>query len=103
MTTTQQQPIQVKIEIDDATSQGVYSNLVLLTHTDAEFVIDFAYIQPQAPKGKVRARILTSPSHIKRLLAALQDNIRRFEEKFGVIKMAGGVEKDGSQYQGHYL
>ncbi|MFQ5598797.1 MAG: DUF3467 domain-containing protein [Nitrospiria bacterium] len=98
MTKPQQEPVQVKIEINDDTSQGMYSNLALLSHTDTEFVIDFVYIQPQAPKAKVRARILTSPAHTKRLLAALQDNIRRFEEK-----TPGGPEKNASQYQGHYL
>ncbi len=104
MTTPEEKPIQVKIEIDDETAQGAYSNLALLSHTDTEFVIDFVYIQPQAPKAKVRARILTSPAHTKRLLAALQDNIKRFEDKFGVIKMAeAGPEKSSSQYQGHYL
>jgi len=104
MTTPEQKPIQVKIEIDDETAQGAYSNLALLSHTDTEFVIDFVYIQPQAPKAKVRARILSSPAHTKRLLAALQDNIKRFEDKFGVIKMVeNGPEKSSSQYQGHYL
>ncbi len=103
MTSNQQQPLQVKIEIDDETSQGVYSNLALLTHTETEFVLDFIYIQPQAPKAKVRARILTSPAHTKLLLAALQDNIKRFENKFGVIKTPGSPEKDSSPYQGHYL
>ncbi|MFQ5598860.1 MAG: DUF3467 domain-containing protein [Nitrospiria bacterium] len=103
MTKPQQEPVQVKIEIDDETAQGAYSNLALLSHTDTEFVIDFVYIQPQAPKAKVRARIVTSPAHTKRLLAALQDNIRRFEEKFGVIKTADASARDASQYQGHYL
>ncbi len=99
----QQKAVQVQIEIDDATSQGVYSNLALLAHNDTEFVIDFVYIQPQAPKAKVRARVLSSPIHAKRLLNALQDNIRRYEEKFGIIKMAPQPEKEGLQYQGHYL
>ncbi|MFQ5779908.1 MAG: DUF3467 domain-containing protein [Nitrospiria bacterium] len=100
---TPEQPVQIQIEIDDATSQGIYTNMALLAHTETEFVIDFVYIQPQAPKAKVRARILSSPSHTKRLLMALQDNVRRFEEKFGVIKAPSKPEKDTSQYQGHYL
>ena len=99
---TPQQPVQVQIEIDDATAQGIYANLALLSHTETEFILDFIFIQPQAPKAKVRARILTSPAHTKRLLAALQENIQRYEEKFGPIKTTGPEEK-GPRYQGPYL
>lgn len=98
-----QQPVQVQIEIDDATAQGLYTNLALLSHTETEFVLDFIYIQPQAPKAKVRARVLSSPAHTKRLLAALQENIQRYEEKFGPIKIANEPEKSPTRYQGHYL
>ncbi len=97
------QPVQIQIEIDDATSQGIYSNLALMAHNETEFVLDFVYIQPQAPKAKVRARILSNPIHTKRLLMALQDNIRRYEEKYGKIKMSAEPDKESSQYQGHYL
>lgn len=98
-----QQPVQVQIEIDDATAQGIYTNLALLSHTETEFVLDFIYIQPQAPKARVRARVLSSPAHTKRLLAALQENIQRYEEKFGPIKTAVEPEKNPTRYQGHYL
>ena len=98
-----QQPVQVQIEIDDATAQGTYANLALLSHTETEFILDFIFIQPQAPKAKVRARVLSSPAHTKRLLAALQENIQRYEEKFGPIKTAGDPGKSMPGYQGHYL
>lgn len=78
---------QIQIEIDDLTAQGVYSNLAVISHSPDEFVIDFIFIQPQVPKAKVRARIITSPQHIKRFLYALQENIKRYEEKFGEIKV----------------
>ncbi len=97
------QPVQIQIEIDEVTSQGIYSNLALMAHNETEFVLDFVFIQPQAPKAKVRARILTNPIHTKRLLQALQENIRRYEEKFGTIKMSAAPEKESAQYQGHYL
>jgi len=74
-----------------------------LTHTETEFVIDFVYIQPQAPKAKVRSRIVMSPIHTKRLLEALKENVKRYEEKVGTIKSQGVPEKEGSEYQGHYL
>jgi hypothetical protein len=77
---------QIQIEIDEATAQGVYMNLAMIGHTENEMVIDFIFIQPQAPKAKVRSRVITSPSHAKRLVAALQDNIAKYEARFGEIK-----------------
>jgi len=77
---------QVQIDIDDAVAQGTYSNLVLINHNDNEFVLDFAYIQPTTPRARVRARIIASPRHTKRLLRALEHNVRRYEERFGKIE-----------------
>lgn len=104
MSTPPQQPVQIQIEIDDATAQGIYANLALMAHTETEFVLDFIYIQPQTPKAKVRARILSNPAHTKRLLMALQENIQRYEEKFGPIKISNETPKaPSSQHQGLYL
>jgi hypothetical protein len=77
---------QIQIDVDDATAQGAYSNLVLINHNENEFVLDFAYIQPSAPRARVRARIISSPRHTKRLLRALEHNVRRYEERFGKIE-----------------
>src|SRR3954465_7159214 len=77
---------QIQIDLDEVTAQGAYSNLVLLNHNDNEFVMDFAYVQPAAPRARVRARILSTPRHAKRLLRALELNIRRYEERFGRIE-----------------
>ncbi len=78
---------QIQIDVDDATAQGAYSNLVLINHNENEFVLDFAYIQPSAPRpAGVRARIISSPRHTKRLLRALEHNVRRYEERFGRIE-----------------
>ncbi|MFA5858016.1 MAG: DUF3467 domain-containing protein [Elusimicrobiota bacterium] len=76
---------EIQIQLDEQTAQGVYVNLAMITHTDAEFVIDLLYLQPQAPQAKVRARAITSPVHAKRLLRALQENVNKYESKFGVI------------------
>jgi hypothetical protein len=77
---------QIQIDVDDATAQGAYSNLVLINHNENEFVLDFAYLQPSAPRARVRARIISSPRHTKRLLRALEHNLRRYEERFGKIE-----------------
>jgi Protein of unknown function (DUF3467) len=76
---------QIQIDLDEPTAQGAYSNLVLINHNESEFVLDFAYLQPSAPRARVRARIISSPQHTKRLLRALEVNLRRFEERFGKI------------------
>ncbi|MDI6642178.1 MAG: DUF3467 domain-containing protein [Elusimicrobiota bacterium] len=85
---TQQPSAQIQIEIDDQTAQGVYSNLAMIGHSETEFVLDFIFVQPQAPKAKIRARIITSPQHAKRLLLALEDNIKKYEQRLGEIRIA---------------
>jgi hypothetical protein len=78
--------ITIQIQLDEPTAQGIYCNLAFVNHTETEFTMDFIYLQPQEPKGKVRARIITSPLHMKRFLLAVQENVRKYEEKFGEIK-----------------
>jgi hypothetical protein len=85
-------PQKLQIQIDDDVSQGIYSNLVLINHTENEFVLDFAFIQPANGRAKVRARVISSPRHTKRLLQALQKNLERYEERFGAIDI--GVEDE---------
>ncbi len=78
----------LQVQIDDDIAQGVYSNLVLLNHTENEFVLDFAFIQPSNGRAKVRARVVSSPRHTKRLLLALQKNLERYEERFGRVELS---------------
>ena len=87
----QQQPkqVQIQIQLDDEVAQGMYVNLALVNHTETEFTIDLMYLQPQQPRAKVRARIISSPKHTKRLLLALQENLRRYEERFGALELSG--------------
>lgn len=85
---------QIQIEIDDATAQGVYSNLALISHAENEMFIDFIFMQPQAAKARVRSRIITSPAHAKKLLLALEDNLRKYEARFGKVDLAGPSENE---------
>jgi hypothetical protein len=78
-------PVQLQIEIDPATAQGAFVNMAMVNHTETEFTLDLVYVQPQAPKATVRARVITTPKHVKRLLFALEENIERYEARFGVI------------------
>jgi hypothetical protein len=84
---------ELSIKIDDEELKGRYSNLLRITHTREEFILDFINVVP--PQGIVTARIVTSPGHLKRILQALGSNLARYEEAFGPIQEApepaGGV------------
>lgn len=80
-----QEKNQLNIELDEQTAQGVYSNLVLINHSQTEFVIDFISVMPGMPKPKVKSRIVLAPQHAKRFLQALQENVQKFEEQNGQV------------------
>jgi hypothetical protein len=75
----------IQVQLDDATAQGAYSNLAMIYHSENEFVIDFAYLQPGPPRAKIRSRVILSPKHARRLLDALSTNIQKYEERFGPV------------------
>ncbi|MFT4834486.1 MAG: hypothetical protein ACJA0X_000310 [Cyclobacteriaceae bacterium] len=77
---------QINIELSEETAEGVYANLAMIAHSSSEFVIDFIRLMPGVPKAKVKSRIVITPEHAKRLLNALQDNIKKYENTFGDIK-----------------
>jgi hypothetical protein len=81
------QTIQIQVEIDPTTANGVFVNSALVNHTETEFTLDLIYVQPQSPKATVRARVITTPKHMKRLLHAIQDNIGKYEARFGAIEL----------------
>lgn len=81
-----QQPLQINIEVDDKTAEGIYSNFAIINHSPAEFILDFTTLLPGMQRAKVHSRIIMTPQHAKSLLAALQDNIAKYEAAFGVIK-----------------
>lgn len=77
---------QLDIELSEEVAEGIYSNLAIITHSNSEFVIDFVKILTGIPKGKVKSRIILTPQHAKRLLGALTDNMKRFEDNFGEVE-----------------
>lgn len=81
--------VQLQVQLDEEMAQGIYVNLTMVNHNETEFTLDFIYLQPQQPRAKVRARIISSPKHTKRLLAALKDNIDKYEKKWGEIDISG--------------
>jgi hypothetical protein len=77
---------QLNIELSEEMADGEYANLAVITHSFAEFVIDFVNVMPNVPKAKVKSRIVMTPQHAKRLMRALIDNVKRFETQYGNIK-----------------
>lgn len=76
----------IDINLSEEVAQGIYSNLAIITHSNNEFIVDFAAMLPGLPKGTVKSRIIMTPQNAKRLLHALADNVAKFEEKNGMIK-----------------
>lgn len=79
---------QINIELSEEIAEGVYANLAMIAHSSSEFVIDFIRLMPGVPKAKVKSRIVVTPEHAKRLLTALQDNIKKYEATFGEVKQS---------------
>lgn len=85
----------IQIHLDEAVAEGNYANLVMINHSPAEFILDFARIVPGSPKAKVQTRVILAPTHAKNLLKALETNIKKYEDTHGEIKVHGkqGEEK----------
>ncbi len=96
---------QLQIDLPEDKADGSYSNFTIVSHSGAEFILDFARITPGIPKAKVKSRIIMTPIHVKSLMKTLQDNIQKYETNFGKIpegnNMTAGfpgqvvVKKDG--------
>jgi hypothetical protein len=80
------QPQQLQIKADDAVLKGVYSNAMQVQHSKEEFVLDFMTLFP--PTGTLNARVIVSPGHLKRMIAALADNLAKYEASFGKVDVA---------------
>ena len=78
---------QMQIELPQEVAQGEYANFAIITHSSSDFILDFARVLPGLPKAQVKSRVILAPEHAKRLLAALQENIVRYEHEYGAIKI----------------
>ncbi|UCG30801.1 MAG: DUF3467 domain-containing protein [candidate division WOR-3 bacterium] len=84
----------LNIEISPEQSEGIYSNGVGIHHTPSEFILDFLRVLPGAQKAKVFTRIIMTPQNVILLRNALDDNVKKYEERFGNIKIFGKNEKE---------
>lgn len=82
---------QLNIDLPEDVANGVYVNLAMLTHSSSEFVIDFLKLMPGMRRPSVKSRVILAPEHAKRLLLALQDNVSKYEQRFGRIKNTDGA------------
>ncbi|MBK8495034.1 MAG: DUF3467 domain-containing protein [Chitinophagaceae bacterium] len=92
MSNLPEQPNQINIEISEEVSEGAYANLAIITHSHAEFVIDFVNVMPGTPKSKVKSRIILTPFHAKRFMKAMVENVKKFETANGNIQDIDAVE-----------
>jgi len=82
---------QIQVSAADETARGRYSNNMLVVHSREEFIIDWLL---NAPSGThLVARIVVSPGHLKRIIGALTDNLRRYEEKHGAAPQVDSEEQ----------
>ena len=76
----------INLELNEKEGEGVYSNLVVVAYSSAEFILDFARLLPGNPKAKIHSRIIMTPQHAKGLLKTLDANIKKYENQFDTIK-----------------
>lgn len=82
---------QLNITVPTEIANGTYSNLAVITHGKAEFIMDFAASMPFAPGPKVVSRVVMTPESAKRLAAALTENLEKYESRFGKIDLGAGT------------
>jgi Protein of unknown function (DUF3467) len=85
---------QVQIKADERELLGQYSNLVVVHHNAEEFTLNFVYMFPTVPQGKLVSSLILNPRHAKRLLRALQENVARYEAQFGALPEAPAPDAD---------
>lgn len=92
MNNNNEQPAALNIEISEEVAEGTYANLAIITHSHAEFVVDFVNVMPGTPKSKVKSRLIMTPFHAKRFMKAIVENVQKFEASHGEIKDMETVE-----------
>lgn len=95
----QNTPQQINIELGEKEAEGAYSNLAIISHSPAEFIIDFTRVFPGIPKAKVHSRIIMTPQHSKMFLSALKENIEKYEAQFGEIVIHGQMGENAFGFQ----
>ena len=90
----------LEINVPAELLEGVYSNLAVITHSSAEFILDFIRVMPGTSKAPVKSRVVMAPEHAKRLLYALQNNVQKYEQVFGEIRLPVSPAQMSNQLNG---
>lgn len=80
-------PPRLNIKLNEEVAKGQYANLAIIHNNESEFVLDFAFMEPQRRQGQVVSRVIANPRTAKRMLLGLSEMIRMFEERFGTIEV----------------
>ncbi len=88
-------PQKLNIELPDEIADGTYANMVIIGHSQSEFVLDFARITPGAKKTRVQSRVIMTPVNAMKLMKTLEDNVKKYEDKHGEIKFKGNEKSKG--------
>ncbi len=87
MSPPQKPPMQIQIQADPKDSEPKFSNMATIEHSDDTFLVDFLFVHGRSRFAKLLSRVVLTPSHAKRLLLALQDNISKYEGQHGTIQL----------------
>jgi hypothetical protein len=93
-------PQQINLELGEKEAEGIYANFAVISHSPAEFVMDFTRILPGIPKTKVYVRLIMAPQHAKSFARAMNDNIEKYEKQYGEIKLGNDQNKPFGFQQG---
>ena len=83
---------ELSVKMPESVLPGVYANQMVVQHTREEFVLDFVNLFP--PGGVVNARVIVSPGHLKRMIGALSENLRKYEDRHGPVDEAPVPRED---------
>lgn len=73
----------INVKATEDMLKGVYANLLVITHSKEEYLLDFMTVV--GGEGSLVARVFMSPGHLKRTIKALEENLSKYEQKFGAI------------------
>lgn len=84
MSESKQKPLSVEMP---ANLEPVYANFSLISHTPSEIIFDLSQLLPNQPKARVKSRVVMTPLNAKLFLHALQENLSKYEARFGEITL----------------
>lgn len=83
---SQEKRRKIKLEMPKEPN-ATYANTVMISHTQHEVFCDFIQIIPQEQRARVQKRIVMTPAHAKMFLRAMEENLRRYEDRHGEIEL----------------